>query len=712
MEIRSATFKNILIPFLLFSVLFALRLFHMNADPPKTLDPVSIGHLSDPGGYVFNARNKIVFDTWEIDEWNLMYVTPLTHFITYLVFLALGVGISQMNVVPIVFSCLILVFVYLILKKSLNQTFALIGILLLGINFQFTMFSRIAVRVMPMLFFAVLTVYLLMTIKKKTYMYFLAGVVCFISFTIKGTFLLILPSVLLGLLFYDFFQSEKNRTRVFLSFGAFIAGMAVVFIAWYILFNLPNKELFQDFAQNNFNWLTPDNLPQAFKNFWTRSLSYFMAMPVQTLLCSLFLPFLFFKAVKYPKKVSLIAWISGFWVISNFLYSSIIYYKPWRHLVALVPPIVLLSVMALYEFLQTKSIGKPEKVPFLMYPFLFFWFLFPISALIILKSKPITLDDMLAKSFWVLGVSCSLVVIIAIWLRFWPRDFSIRLPMLSKKIILFFLIAASLFYNLRPYSSWALSPRHDIKNLSQDLGRAFDHMTIGGLIAPLISLENKHKGHAYHTGYINKGLDFLEKYNITHLFILNYFNEKKVYEHDFPDAMKNAKLIARYPLWKGYFEFFDLFPAPSKTQEDIEIIEGEIFFGEGGIPRFDAKASNNFAFVAEKNENALIQYPMTLFPPGNYSISFTLQVVNEHWEKEDRVKIDIADPKRRRVLATKTLLAQNFQSSSDYQDFFLSLSLKKTEDIVLRVYKTEKMTVRFDKVTILRTESVRQPSGQ
>jgi len=711
MAIKPTINKNFIITILLFSFLFSLRFIHLDADPPKTLDPISIGHLSDPGGYVFNARNKIAHGTWKTDEWNLMYITPLAHLITYLVFLAFGVGIAQMNIVPALFSCLILIFVYLILKRSLNQTFALVGVLLLGTNFQFTMFSRIAVRVMPMLFFVVLAVYLLITSKKKKPAFFLAGVLCCLSFTIKGTFLLILPSFVLGMLFYYFFLSGKNLKNTLSNLGFFILGMTVVYSVWFFFFNLPHREIFQDFTRNNFKWLTPQSLQQAFKNFWIRPLNYMMNMPIQTFLSSLFLPFLFYKAVKFPRKVSLITWIAGFWVISNFLYSSVIYYKPWRHAVSLVLPIVLLVAIALYDFMQIKSIEKPEKTPFLLYLFLFFWLLFPLSNLIILNSRPLTLNDMRAQSLLILGVSFALTVILAGAFKFWPRNLKIPLPVFAKRIIIILLVGCSLFFNLKPYIVWARSPRHNIKNISQDLGKAYDQMTIAGLIAPLITLENQHKGHAYHTGYINKGLDFLEKYKITHLFILDYFNEKKVYEHDFPEAMQKANLIARYPIWRGYFEFFDLYPSPPKTQLNIDTIEGETFFGEGGIPRFDEKASGHFAFVAEKNQKALIQLPMKSFPPGDYRFSFSLLVEEQDWGKEANLKIDIADTRRRRVLATKILRVQDFRSSTNYNDFHLQFNLKKSEDIVFRVYKTGKITVWFDKVSIRKNEQANRSSG-
>jgi len=700
MALKLTPTRQLLVTILIFSLLLSIRFIHLDADPPKTLDPISIGHLSDPGGYVFNAHNKIVFGTWKTDEWNLMYVTPLTHIITYLVFFVFGVGIAQMNIVPAAFSLLILVFVFSILKRSLNQTFALIGVLLLGTNFQFLMFSRIAVRIMPMLFSTVLLVWLLMKVRGKRYIFFLAGVLCFLSFTIKGTFLLILPSIVLGVLFYNFFQTGKNLKITLSYLGFFVLGMASVFLVWLFLFYLPHRELFQDISRDNFKWLTPHSLQQAFKNFWGRPLNYLMGMPVQTILCSLFLPFLMYTAVRRPRKISLFTWISGFWVVSNFIYGSVIYYKPWRHAVPLVLPIVFLTVVALYEFMQIHSIGKPQKISYLLYVFLYVWFLFPLSGLIILKSRPLTLNAMRKQSFLILGASLAFIVIIDVVFRFWPKDLKIPIPSILKKITLILLVVSSLIFNLKPYIIWACSARHDVKNISQDLGKAYDQMTIGGLIAPLITLENRHKGHAYATGYINKGLDFLRKYKITHLFVLDYFNEKRMYEHNFPGALQRAKIVARYSLWKGYFEFYDLNPSPLKESKITDTLEGETFYGEEGIPRFDERASGNFSFAAEKSQNGLIQFPVKSYPPGDYDVSFSLTVEEKVWGKEDILKIDIADSKRKRILSTKTLRAHDFSSTGSYDNFHLGLRLEKPSDIVFRVYKTGNFTLRFDKVSI------------
>jgi hypothetical protein len=99
-------------------MILLMRFIHLGADPPETIS-ISMGYMSDPGPYVHNARNKVLFGKWEIDNWNLMYITPIPHYLTYLIFLVFGVGITQMNLLPAFFSCLVLLFTYLICKKKL-----------------------------------------------------------------------------------------------------------------------------------------------------------------------------------------------------------------------------------------------------------------------------------------------------------------------------------------------------------------------------------------------------------------------------------------------------------------------------------------------------------------------------------------------------------------------------------------------------------------
>jgi 4-amino-4-deoxy-L-arabinose transferase-like glycosyltransferase len=704
MALDSKKTVRFLLLLLFFSALFSLRLIHLGADPPKDLDPLSPGYICDPGNYALNARNKIVLGVWKIDDWSLnyMYITPLPNFLSHLVFLLFGVGIAQMNVVPVLFSCLILIFVYVILKKSINSTFALLGVLLLGVNYPFTMFSRVANNIMPMLFFVCLAIYLLMIAQTKKYIFFfLAGISCFLSFTVKGTFLLILPSIVLGMLAYVFFQTGKRSKMTLSSLGFLALGIALSFALWLWLFYWPNQKLFHDISKDNFSRMTPGNLYWVVHNFWTRPLYHLSNVPVITCLTVLFLLFLAYAALRTPRKISLLSWIAGFWIISNYSYLTTVYYRPLRHDIPLILPTIFLAAGALFEFSKAKYIQRPEKMPFPFFIFFFFWAFFFLSDLMILESVPASWKSMQAYSLRLMIISLAATLLLAVVIKFLPRRLRIPLPRFAKTAAIGGLVAVFVFFNLKLYFPWARSPRYDIKNISRDLGKVYEKMSIGGLAAPLIVMENRHTGHGFDY-YIDESKDFLQKYHVTHLIIIPYFNEIGKYQKYYPETMEKAKLVARYPIWKTNFELWELNPVSPERNKDEDLFEGEIFFGRGGIPRYDPAASGRFAFVAEKNQDAIIQLQKFSYPPGKYDVAFFLKIENISSDQNAIAKIEVIDSNTGRTLASRKISEQDFSFPPRYKDFHLPLILKEQTDIGFKVHNKGTTALFFDKVTVLK----------
>jgi 4-amino-4-deoxy-L-arabinose transferase-like glycosyltransferase len=699
---------RVLFLLLFFSALFSLRLIHLGADPPKDLDPLSPGYYCDPGEYTRNARNKIVLGEWKTDDWGLdyMYIIPLTHYTSYLVFLLFGVGIAQMNVVPVVFSCLTLVLAYLILKKTLNPGFALLGVLLLGVNYPFTMFSRIANNIMPMLFFVCLAIYLLMMAQTKRYFFFvLAGLSCFISLTIKGTALLILPSIVLGMLLHVFFQSGKNLKRTLASLGFFVLGTAITFSFWFWSFYLPNQKLFQDISRDNFARMSPGNWYWVVSNFWTRPLYHLSNVPLITVLTMLVLLFLAYTAFRTPRKIPLLAWVTGFWIVSNYSYLSTVYYRPLRHDIPLILPTVFLATIALFEFYRARHVQKPEQTPFLFYVFFFFWAFFFLSDLTMLKFVPSSWKSMQTYSLRLLIMSAAVTLLLAVVIKYVPRSLKIPLPKLVKTAIIAGFVAMSVFFNLRPYLAWARSPRYDIRNMSRDLGKAYERMSIAGLAAPLVVMENQHT--AYGADYhVDEKRDYLQKYHMTHLIIIPYLNEIGPYRKSYPEIMDKARVVARYPIWKTNFELWELYPSSQEKNKDEDLFEGEIFFGRGGIPRYDPAASGRFAFVAEKNQNAAIQLGKFAYLPGRYDVAFFLKMEEIPSGVNSSARMEVIDSDTRDILAFQNASGQDFPLPPSYRAFHLRLVLKRPTNIELRVRNKGDAALFFDKVTLRREAGI------
>lgn len=692
--------------FLFFSALFLMRFIHLGADAPKDLDSLSPGYICDPGNYAFNARLKILTGEWKIDDWSLnyIYITPIPHYISYLIFLLFGVGIAQMNVVPALFSSLVLVLVFLILKKTVSRTFALLGVLLLGASYEFTMFSRVANRIMPMLFFACLTVYLLMVAeRRKPVFYFLAGIFCFVSFTAKATFLLILPAVILGLLVYTFYQSGKSLITTLKSIGLFSLGVAASFAVWFRLLYLPNLRLFRDISADNIRRLTPGRLYWVIRNFWERPLYHWFEEPLLTAVTVVFLLFLAYAAFKKPRQVPLIGWISAIWIVSNYAYLSCVYYRPLRHDLPLLLPSAFLTALALYRLSRVERVQKPAKIPILFYGFFFFWAFYALTDIFLWRIRLPSFAVMQATSIRFLVISLAATVLVAVFFKALPRGFGVPLPGAFKAIIIGGFVVVYLFVNLKPYFAWALAPRYDVRDISRDLGRAFEKMSIGGLSAPLMAMENRHIGHGYDY-YIHERRDFLDQYKVSHLFLIPYFKEGRYYWEYYPEVMNKARVIARFPLWKTHFELWELHPPSSAGEnKDETSYEGEVFYWGTGIPRYDPEASGKYARVMEETPDNRIELGRLPYPAGEYEVLFFLKAGRDSSTPEALVRIDVYDSEKGKTLVSKRISGRDFSGSREYRSFRLPLILPNPTELGLRVLSKGNIVLYVDRVLIRQT---------
>jgi hypothetical protein len=689
---------------LLLTLLSSMRVIHLGADPPHDLSR-SMGYMSDPGSYAFNARNKAVLGKWEMDMWNLMHISPLPHYLTYLSFRFFGTGTAQMNAVPAIFSILILIMTFSVFKKEETLAAAFTAVFLLGINFQFTMFSRIAVRVMPMLFFVLLTVFFAQTFlsRKNNAWMLAAGVSAFISFTVKATFFQILPAVFLGFCFFFYFRFASKIKRMLVPLGFFCLGFTVTGAVWLVSFYLPHRDMFQAYGGENIFWLTPNNFNEIIKNFWTRSLYCLNEAPVLFCLACLFIIILIHRAFTSPNKISLIEWISGLWLISNLIYYSMIFYHPARHLVALMVPIVFLAAGLLRDIRRIRIISRPAAPPWLFTLFLFGWMIFPLSTAMIFLKRPLTMAAIQRATIILILLDAVICGLIHTWLKAGKKTRHAQMFRQAPVLITAFLIMGTVWVNLKPYLHWVRQPYYRIQTISRDLGRTYEHMVLAGLIAPIISLENRFEAHPYRSGYINPYNDFIQKFGITHIFPTLHANaiEKAEYFREFPQALKRSRLIARYPLWQTYAELIALNPHPADLPPGSQVYEGETFFGEPAMPRFDEAASQKTALVMPKNRgDVLAVLPLDAFPAGDYQTRFIIKSEEPVPAETFVCKIDVVDRTRKKLLTYRNLNGSDFEYDQSYTGFELPLELNRKADISIRIYSSGKIPLWIDRVII------------
>ncbi len=129
-----------------------MRVFQMRADPPPDLSP-SGGYFADEGFWSHNARNKVLFDQWETNGWNDMWAAAPNHWLQYLSFRLLGVGLAQARAASVVLSIVLVVLCYWACRRHLPSFAWAAGAVLAASDFLTVMFGRLGLLETPTLVF-------------------------------------------------------------------------------------------------------------------------------------------------------------------------------------------------------------------------------------------------------------------------------------------------------------------------------------------------------------------------------------------------------------------------------------------------------------------------------------------------------------------------------------------------------------------------------
>ncbi len=597
--------------FLCFVLFFSVfRVIHLSADPPDNLSPTSCGEYGDPGNYAFNARNKVLFGQWSVDNFNVMYLSPIPHLFTYLAFRCFGPGIWQMNLVPFFFSLLIFCVLYFLSAQYFRESRWLF-FWLLAVNYPFGMYGRIANRIMPMTFFVLLAIFFFLKGWEKPKYFFLSSLFLGCSFLSKGK-IIYFPVVVVPLSFFlilvqrgELFQFKLNLKRL----AFFLAGGLCLAVPWYLFLYAPHQTWFKDFATINADAMFPSRISRGLGNWFLRpSFSFYPSNRLLTPL--LFLYFFSLLLVltnkRQGKKISSLEVVCSSWLVVGLVTNSWIGYRPIRHYIELSIPLLILVAIFLTRlasrFRLPLEFSRRKTFAFLL--FLLVW-----VALTSYGRYFFSPEDAFRHPYrlaLITGLISFLLTVLACFLFF--RSAQGKEIALPKRIavggVIFFVVIYS-FQNLKDSIIWFQRASFNLKVISRDLGKAFPTAVFCGLLAPSISLENRNRAHTSWENFVNYERDFLKKKKVTHLFLGTYNQEPAYYQKHFPEEWERASLLVRYRIWRSWFLLYEIqaqaCPSPDSFSYEAEKMEREI-----GLPLFDNQASQRFSVFVKSGQRGLV----------------------------------------------------------------------------------------------------------
>lgn len=691
---------------LIFIVLITgLKFFHLDADPPPFM---SVAEYGDPAQYAYNARNKVLFGKWEIEEkWNLMWMTIIPHSITYISFVIFGVSYKSMNLVPLLFSFFILIICYLILKEATSEKIALSGTLFIGTNFLFFLYSRIADRVPEMLFFALLSIYLWMKgLKGSRLAMFFSGFSLWLSYNSKPKILYFIPIFFIAH-FLELIRRKENIKEAFKKTILLLSGLALAIAIWLPLIYIPHHEIYQRFGKYNQRILFagfPD--PEKILFYWFSRALFSIHSTLSLLGISVtFILFYFVRNYFHRRdEISPLEVVSLCWAGIGYSSHSILFWRPLRYYLDFFFPMSFIFFGFLWRMLKKGEKDINRKINFFELLIYFYISLFIFSHILRRIYTPRIYQNLPRYLMIDIILSLLFVLLIIIFIKY-----SIFLRKIPRQLFATFAVIIALFttgINLKEIINYLKNPKFQFKIISEDFGKAFDGSSMAGVWAISTSMNNKIKAYHCWPRLTNTDPDFLKEKNVKYAFLWDDI-ETPFYMNNFPD-MKNAVLRARYHIYHSITEepynhrrkFWNLFEIGGKPIGGENLFEAELWTGPFGFPRYDKNASNEFVLSSQKN---FASYPVLSSPEFELKRGLNEIVLKIKIEKKPGERIPVClillERGEERIRKKKMVYSDEF-INNDFKYLKWQVEVQKDSRWKIQIYNYSHIDFFIDYVKI------------
>jgi Dolichyl-phosphate-mannose-protein mannosyltransferase len=640
---------------LLFALFIGIRFLFLDADPPEQLN-WAWGEWVDAGSYSYNARNKVLFGTWELDDWNLMWVSPIPHWCTYAVFRLFGVGFWQNNLVPALFSnATVIVFFYL-LRQWYPIFFVYLGTTLLGLNYLLITYARVGNRVTEMIFFLVLSSFLWSKGFQKSHYFYWAGISSMCAFLSKGSMIvffiaMFLASVTVPVLATGWKAWKKWMMPPLL----YSMGVATLIIFWYLVLFLPHQRIYDIFIGKDIKFRTPFSFDKFLSNVWQTPVAhyFYMYLPIIFSIALIYILKLFYPVVEHMKKwapadsqsgnPSAIEVLALLWFLGDFFFNTIINYRPLRFFVSSIPPLIIIFTGVVYYLWHCRQIKIP-RMSLLYAVVVFVWGFFNIHYFInehayhLYTIAPIKMFSYVwlplplnyYGAFTTLLFLTLLFTLMFLVIARLMKGKSFTINPLYPRIISIIIVVSALAFQISMYYEWVTTYKsYKIINYSRFLMELIPKGPISGNIAPMFCFENEFKVYLIYNDRNNWYNHPFERYGITHMQMAMPHDERDGYFYGFPDVMNQSKVIVTFPLKGRTEELWKIKPRPrphitytAMPDNTIKLVNTDTLLLHGLWIIPSSSPSSKFVVTLNPLEERILNYSINevTIKPAEYNL--------------------------------------------------------------------------------------------
>lgn len=532
MKINRRFSSSSIILIIILGLAAGLRLQHIKADPPPLFVHLtqSAGVYFDEGMYCHNARNKILFDTWVMDDWNPVLYNAILTGIYYAGFKVFGITIVTVKVTNILFGLLGITFLYLAMRRYLSESFSLGIAFLFAIDYYWTMHNRIGLLENFSALFFILSYYFLVRSKEKPGNMVLVGI--FVSLTVLSKYLFFY--FFLAASFAVIYHALQERKRHLIL--KFYIGCFSVLALWFFSIYLSFSRAFQKIGSGWADLSWPENVGKVFFNIYRNYLPRYMSLiPLIFIVGLLFSAMVLVRLWKKNPRPDILELFLLLWIAGTFFEMAILNYQPLRYYLPIVPGLFL----ALSLVIKNQGWLQEHKKEILWIFFLLaaFFYRFWIG----LVKWP---SAFLAFNYPVVRIIFypALILFFLIWLKK-----SSRLEAVGRLYILGALALSSL---LVYYAQFYRYPEYKLESIAGRLRSLPPGSVLMGNEAPRLALETKFKFFVAFEGWFNDD-DPFRIHRPTHLLVLDRFwgGELVWIQKRFPEIAANLTLYRRFPIW-------------------------------------------------------------------------------------------------------------------------------------------------------------------